>query len=137
MTASNRFYKYVFLLPALLTMLAVIIYPLLYTIRLSASNWTISRAVLDYNKFANYSRVYHDERFWGAIETLSIMVIISVMLEYLIGLGLALILWEDIKAGRFLRVLFLMPMMSTPAIISIIWRTMFHESLGPINDILS
>ena len=36
-----------------------------------------------------------------------------------------------------MRVLFLIPMMTTPVVMSVIWRTVFHESLGPVNDILS
>jgi multiple sugar transport system permease protein len=45
--------------------------------------------------------------------------------------------WKDIKFQRFFRVLFLIPMMTTPVIMTVIWRTFFHESLGPVNDILS
>ena len=44
--------------------------------------------------------------------------------------------WKEIKFQRFFRVLFLIPMMTTPVIMTVIWRTFFHESLGPVNDIL-
>jgi len=44
---------------------------------------------------------------------------------------------KDIKFKRFFRVLFLIPMMTTPVIMTVIWRTFFHESLGPLNDFLS
>jgi ABC-type sulfate transport system permease component len=61
----------------------------------------------------------------------------TVFLQYVIGFGLALIVWKEIAFQRFFRVLFLIPMMTTPVIMTVIWRTFFHESLGPVNDILS
>lgn len=59
------------------------------------------------------------------------------LLQYIIGFSLALIVWKDIIFQRFFRVLFLIPMMTTPVIMTVIWRTFFHESLGPVNDFFS
>ena len=61
---------------------------------------------------------------------------VTVTLQYVIGFALALAVWKQMAGGRIFRVLFLVPMMTTPVVMSVIWRTMFHESLGPINDIL-
>ncbi len=58
------------------------------------------------------------------------------LLQYTLGFALALLVWRDIAARRFFRVLFLVPMMTTPVVMSVIWRTIFHESLGPLNPIL-
>ena len=58
----------------------------------------------------------------------------TVFLQYVIGFSLALMVWQDILFKRFFRVLFLIPMMTTPVIMTVIWRTFFHESLGPVND---
>ena len=60
----------------------------------------------------------------------------TVILQYIIGFSLALMVWRDIKFKRFFRVMFLIPMMTTPVIMTVIWRTFFHESLGPVNDLL-
>ena len=61
----------------------------------------------------------------------------TVFLQYILGFGLALLVWKDILFKRFFRVLFLIPMMTTPVIMTVIWKTVFHESLGPVNDFLS
>ena len=45
--------------------------------------------------------------------------------------------WKQIVFQRFFRVLFLIPMMTTPVIMTVVWRTFFHESLGPVNDFFS
>ena len=58
-------------------------------------------------------------------------------LQYVLGFSLALMVWRDLAFKRFFRVLFLIPMMTTPVIMTVIWKTVFHESLGPVNDFLS
>ena len=78
-----------------------------------------------------------DPRFWQSFFRLSFLAITTVFLQYVIGFALAHMVWKDIKFKRFFRVLFLIPMMTTPVIMTVIWRTFFHESLGPLNDFLS
>lgn len=130
-------YKYLFVFPGLFTLIAIIIFPLVFTFRLSFSSWDVVNPTLDFIGFDNYLRVFHDERFWYSLVTLGKIGISAVAIEYVIGFALALLLWQDIGKSRFFRVLFIIPMMATPVIISVVWRTMFHESLGPINDLLS
>ena len=103
----NFKHKYLFLLPGLLVLLAILIFPIGFTVRLSLSSWDSFYPALDFIGIQNYVRLFTDDaRFWEAF-------------------------------GRFFRVLFLIPMMTTPVIMTVIWRTFFHESLGPVNDILS
>ena len=78
-----------------------------------------------------------DPRFWEAFFRLTFLSVTTVILQYIIGFALALMVWRDIKFKRFFRVMFLIPMMTTPVIMTVIWRTFFHESLGPVNDLLS
>jgi multiple sugar transport system permease protein len=93
---------------------------------------------LDFIGFKNYVRLFTDDpRFWESFFRLSFLAITTVFLQYVIGFALAHMVWKDIKFKRFFRVLFLIPMMTTPVIMTVIWRTFFHESLGPLNDFLS
>ncbi len=87
-------YKHFFLLPALLTLLAIIIFPLVYTIRLSFSGWDVNFPELDSIGWANYARVLVDGRFWDSMGTLYTMVFFCVLLEYAMGFALALLLWK-------------------------------------------
>ncbi len=125
-----------FLLPGLIVLVAIILFPLLFTIRVSFSGWDVAQPGLDWVGLTNYLRLAQDARFWESFGRLSVMAVGSVLLEYLLGFGLALLVWRDFRAGRFFRVLFLIPMMTTPVIMAVIWRTVFHESLGPANDLL-
>ena len=128
--------KHFFLLPALLTLLAIILFPLLFTLRVSLSSWDVYQAGLDYIGARNYQRVFADTRFWESLARLSAMSLITVSLQYTLAFALALAVWKQMKGGRVFRVLFLVPMMTTPVVMSVVWRTVFHESLGPANDIL-
>ena len=129
-------HKHVFLLPGLIVLVAIIIFPLLFTIRVSFSSWDVVKPGLDWIGGQNYSRLFEDGRFWEALRRLSFMAVGSVLLQYALGFGLALLVWRDVIMKRFVRVLCLVPMMTTPVIMTVIWRTILHESLGPANDIV-
>lgn len=131
-----RFYKSCFLLPGLLVLLAIILFPLIFTIRVSLSGWDAISPGLDWAGLVNYAGVFADRRFWEAMWRLSAMAVSTVLIQYVLGFALALIVWREMHFRRFFRVLFLIPMMTTPVIMSVIWRTIFHESLGPANDFL-
>ena len=131
-------HKYVFLLPGLIVLIAILIFPVLFTIRLSLSGWNSYNPSLDFVGLKNYVRLFTiDPRFWEAFFRLSFFSLTTVFLQYVLGFGLALLVWKDILFKRFFRVLFLIPMMTTPVIMTVIWKTVFHESLGPVNDFLS
>lgn len=130
-------HKYIFLLPGLLVLLSIILFPLLFTIRVSFSSWDVMQPDLDWIGGKNYGRLLADGRFWQSLVRLAGLAIISVLIEYALGFGLALLVWRDIKYKRFFRVLFLVPMMTTPVIMSVIWRTILHESLGPAKDLVA
>jgi len=129
-------YKHFFLLPGLIVLVAIIIFPLLFTVRVSFSSWDVVKPGLDWLGGKNYVRLFHDLRFWEALSRLSMMAVGSVLIQYMLGFALALLVWRDVILKRFVRVLFLVPMMTTPVIMSVIWRTILHESLGPANDIV-
>jgi multiple sugar transport system permease protein len=102
------------------------------------SSWDIIVPGLDWIGIDNYIRLFTDDsRYWEALVRLIFFSSVTVFLQYVIGFTLAHLVWKEVVLKRFLRVLFLIPMMTTPVIMTVIWRTIFHESLGPVNDILS
>ena len=134
----NFKHKYLFLLPGLLELLGILIFPIGFTVRLSLSSWDSFFPGLDFIGLENYTRLFTDDpRFWEAFQRLSFMSVITVFLQYTLGFALAHMVWKEIKFQRFFRVLFLIPMMTTPVIMTVIWKTVFHESLGPVNDFFS
>jgi multiple sugar transport system permease protein len=131
-------HKQVFLLPGLIVLLGILIFPIVFTVRLSLSSWDIIIPGLDWIGIDNYIRLFTDDsRYWEALMRLIFFSSVTVFLQYVIGFTLAHLVWKEVILKRFLRVLLLIPMMTTPVIMTVIWRTIFHESLGPVNDILS
>jgi multiple sugar transport system permease protein len=131
-------HKQIFLLPGLIVLLGILIFPIVFTVRLSLSSWDIIVPGLDWIGINNYIRLFTDDsRYWEALVRLIFFSSVTVFLQYVIGFTLAHLVWKEVLLKRFLRVLFLIPMMTTPVIMTVIWRTIFHESLGPVNDILS
>ena len=89
-------YKQFFLLPGLIVLVAIIIFPLLFTIRVSFSSWDVVKPGLDWYGGKNWGRLFEDMRFWESLTRLSLMAIGSVLIQYLLGFGLALLVWRDI-----------------------------------------
>ena len=133
----NFKHKFVFLFPGLFVLIGILIFPIIFTIRLSLSGWNSYTPEMNFIGITNYIRLFTDDpRFWESFFRLSFLSVTTVILQYIIGFALALIVWREIKFKRFFRVIFLIPMMTTPVIMTVIWRTFFHESLGPVNDLL-
>ena len=133
----NFRHKFVFLFPGLFMLIGILIFPIIFTIRLSLSGWNSYTPEMNFIGITNYIRLFTDDpRFWESFFRLSFLSVSTVVLQYIIGFALALIVWREIKFKRFFRVIFLIPMMTTPVIMTVIWRTFFHESLGPLNDLL-
>jgi multiple sugar transport system permease protein len=133
----NFRHKFVFLFPGLFVLIGILIFPIIFTIRLSLSGWNSYTPEMNFIGITNYIRLFTDDpRFWESFFRLSFLSVSTVVLQYIIGFALALMVWREIKFKRFFRVIFLIPMMTTPVIMTVIWRTFFHESLGPLNDLL-
>ena len=133
----NFRHKFVFLFPGLFVLIGILIFPIIFTIRLSLSGWNSYTPEMNFIGITNYIRLFTDDpRFWESFFRLSFLSVSTVVLQYIIGFALALMVWREIKFKRFFRVIFLIPMMTTQVIMTVIWRTFFHESLGPLNDLL-
>ena len=72
-------YKLLFLLPGLLVLMAIILFPLGFTIRVSFSSWDVIQPGLDWIGGNNYARMIADSRFWEALQRLSFISVASVL----------------------------------------------------------
>jgi multiple sugar transport system permease protein len=133
---GTKFYKRLFLLPGLLLLIAIIIFPLLFSIRVSFSSWNVSRSGLDFVGGANWGRMISDADFWGSMLRLLNFAFVTTAIQYVLGFMLALYVWQGVKAGRFYRLIWLVPLMTTPSVMAIVWRSIFREDIGAANGIL-
>lgn len=126
-----------FVLPAIIILLLLNIFPLIFAIVLSFSNVSTDNGLqLTSSTLDNWRQLLSDADFWSAMKFTTIFVVVAVTLEYFIGFGLALLLWRQIPGGGFFRVLFSIPMMLAPVAIGFMFRMLYNEQYGPVDSVL-
>lgn len=137
-SAKDRGASKAFLMPTVFLILALSIFPLLFSLVLAFMSWDLSRLEggIRFIGLKNFATLLSDMRFWNTARVTLFFVVGSVGLQYILGLGLAMLLNQEIHFRRFFRVAFLVPMMLTPAAVGYVGRMLFNESQGPINDII-
>jgi multiple sugar transport system permease protein len=126
-----------FVIPAVGLLLALNLFPLVFSVVMSFSNVATDNGLaLTEATTANWSQLLHDTGFWDSVKFTLFLVAAGVTLEFLFGLGLALLLWHPIPGGGFFRVLFSIPMMLAPVAIGFMFRMLFNEQYGPVDTIL-
>jgi multiple sugar transport system permease protein len=135
---QDRSARRAFLLPAVTLILLLSIFPLLFSLVLAFMSWDLSRLTggIRFIGLGNFITLVNDARFWNTARVSLTFVVGAVGLEYCLGLGVAMLLNQEIRFRRFFRVAFLTPMMLTPAAVAYAGRMLFNESMGPINDII-
>ena len=127
-----------FLLPAVLVTLAFVIFPTIFGIYVSFTDWQLNDpAGAVFNGLTNFRRILEDSRFWNALRNNFTFVLIGVPLQYVIALGLALLVNQDIRGRKFFRVAFLLPFMMSPVAAGwMIGRSIMDAQRGPLPTLL-
>jgi ABC-type sugar transport system permease subunit len=132
---GNGFTPYFLVLPTVLVILAVAVYPILYSLWLSFLDNPLSPSV-NFVGLNNYVRLFASSEFRSSIGTTLIFTIIAVTLETIFGLGIALLINDTFPGRGLVRVAVLVPW-AFPTIISAqIWYLMYNDRTGIISYIL-
>lgn len=125
-----------FVLPAVILLLALNVFPLIFSIVMSFSNVSTDNGLkLTSITLSNWSSLLHDGSFWSSMRFTVFLVVLGVAGEFVCGLALALLLWRKIPGGGLFRVVFTIPMMIAPVAIGFIFRMIFNEQYGPVHSI--
>lgn len=131
--------KFGFLLPGLFYLVAMAVFPLVWSLSLSFYRWKAAtaapRVFVGLGNFVNI--VFRDSRFWNSLRFTVIYVAIVVSVELALGLLLASILSERIRFRNFFRVLFLLPMAAPPIAVAFMWRMLLNPDAGIVVKILN
>lgn len=124
-------------LPSLLVVFLVALYPLFQAFRLSMTNYHLSRpGQEEWVWFENYRYLLTNDRFLQSIVQTVQFTVASVLLETIFGMGIALIIHSNFKGRGIVRTSMLIPWAIPTVVSSQIWKYMFHDQYGVINDIL-
>ena len=124
------------ILPAFIFLLAITLFPFLYTVFTSLYHWYLP-STRTFVGLENFSEVLQDREFLPALGRTIYFTIGCVAFEHLCGLVLAILLFNIQKLRGFLTTSFMIPMMLPPVVAALIWKLMFRPTTGVLNYFLS
>jgi multiple sugar transport system permease protein len=130
--------KYAFIWPAFLVVLAVALFPLIYSLTTSFMSFRLVPPTPPrFVGLDNYASLLQQQRFWSVVQTTALISFTAVALQYVIGFAVALALHARIPGERLFRVAFLLPMLLAPVAVALIARMIFNPTMGPLNQVMS
>jgi multiple sugar transport system permease protein len=136
---SDRAIAWLFISPTILLLLMINIFPLLWTIRTSLTNYKANMGWMKYRFVGidNYVDILTDPDIWAAMQTTAHFVFWSIFLEVLLGFGLALLINRKFRGHSFWTTIILLPMMLSPAVVGNFWTFLFQPQSGLFNYAVS
>ena len=135
---NQKLRRYGFVIPGIIVLLLITIFPLIYSLIISFYRWQLTfigaRTFLGLSNYADI--LFKNERFWGSLYKTFSIAAPAVALEFIIGLGLALLLNTEMRGKRVITALLVLPIMIPPITTGLIWRMLYHEKYGAINGVL-
>ena len=126
------------MLPSLIALMMVLALPLVYSLVTSFFDTNLKyRGLGDFVGLQNYIEVLKDTYFLDSVKTTVIFTVCVVVIEFLVGLGIGLLLNNIRKARNFFFTIIIVPMMITPIAVGLIWRLLLHSDLGIVNHVLT
>ncbi len=137
-TLRRRRTAYLFAAPAIITLLAITIFPLLYEVRLVFMSWELTTTTTpEFVGLQNLIKVlFQDNRFWSSMRVTAVLIVLGVSIQLGIGTGLALLLNRMGRWRTPLVSLFLIPVMIAPVVAGFQFRMIYHDQFGPLNYII-
>ncbi len=129
--------KYGFVGPALVMLIALNIFPLLYNIVLSFTNAELEGGKLGFAGILNYTTIFSSAKFVAAIRTTALFVVLAVSAELVLGFCLALALQRGFKGKSAVLTILLIPMMLSPAVMGLFWNQILNGHYGILNQVLA
>ncbi|MET7393329.1 sugar ABC transporter permease [Dactylosporangium sp. NPDC005572] len=134
---SDRTGMYLLLLPSLLPIALLSVFPLLRGIYLGFTDARAGRNVeVSFTGLANYRELLGDDLFWNSFKVGLLWAFSVTILQFLLALGLALLLNERLRFRGVARVLSVVPWAMPPVVVGILWKLVYHPDAGLLNEVL-
>ncbi len=134
---SDRHFKYLMIAPAILILLMVGIFPLVYSLLVSFQNITMSEVDTSFAGLLNYKQLFRDQRLWESLGHTALITVIALPLELIIGFLMAQLFLDRMPGRQIYVALLVLPTVISPIVAGATWRLMFDVRFGPIGQILS
>jgi multiple sugar transport system permease protein len=129
---SDAAIAWVFITPTIVLLLAINIFPLIWTVYLSFTNFRANQPgrPVQWIGTANYERVLSSEDIWGYLQVTAHFVVWTMLIQVVLGLGLALLINRNFRTSNFWTTVILIPMMLSPAVVGTFWTYIYQPQTG-------
>lgn len=132
----DRNFKYLMIFPAVLIILLIGLFPVIYTAVISFQNITMMDEETAFQGLLHYKALVSDDRFWESLGHTLLFLVIALPAELLLGLALAYLFLDRMPGKQIFVALLVLPVIVSPIIAGATWRLLFDTRFGPINQVL-
>jgi multiple sugar transport system permease protein len=134
---ADRRFKWLIVLPAVLLILALSVYPLLFSVWVAFVNYDFQIPGHDFIGLQNFSQVVNDPLAWSSLLTTVLLSLADVTIEFLLGLGLALSMVSYFRGRGLVMSILIIPLFISPVIVGQSWALFLQRPFGPADYFLS
>ena len=136
---SDRAIAWIFIAPTILLLLAINIFPLIWTIQLSFTNYKANRIGREVKNIGtrNYERILTDGDIWLNMQATAHFLFWTILLQVLIGFALAWLINKKFRGNDLWTTIIVLPMMLSPAVVGNFWKFLYQPQIGLFNYIVS
>jgi multiple sugar transport system permease protein len=128
---------YLFLAPSAIVLLLFTVWPIAQAFWMSLHDWSFSSPTKPFTGMDNYTELLTDRRFWNALRNTAVYTIAAVPLQIGLALALAIGLNAKLRGQAFLRGAYFVPVISSLAIMAIVWAFLFDPDIGMVSSWLA
>lgn len=134
---SDSAFALLLICPALLVLGVTVLFPILKGIYVSFCDYKLSNLNAPvWNHFQNYSKLFRSGSIYRYFLNTFVYVILTVVIQFLLGMSVALLLNSKIRGRNILRGAFLIPWTLPSVVVAILWRWMLQQQFGVINYLI-
>ncbi|WP_434354829.1 sugar ABC transporter permease [Parasalinivibrio latis] len=135
---SSESAPYLLLLPAIITILIVVLLPLVFSLYTSFTPYKITRpdSIWKFIGLRNYTRLFADADFWWIFLRTIFFLTVVLNVELILGLVIALLVNQITMGKRVLRTIMMFPMMFSPVLVGFQFKYIFNDNIGVLNNAL-
>ncbi|QPC88330.1 ABC transporter permease subunit [Mesorhizobium sp. NBSH29] len=135
---SDRAIAWIFVAPTIFILLAINIFPLIWTIYLSFTNFRVNRPnnPVEWVGLQNYQRILGDADVWITMQATAHFLIWTIVCQVLIGFTLAYLINKKFRGNDLWTTIIVLPMMLSPAVVGNFWTFLYQPQIGLFNYIV-
>lgn len=134
--SPDRAFRYWLVAPAILVLLLIGLFPLVYSAIVSFQSITMTEVDTSFAGLANYRRLFEDARLWEALLHTAVIIAVALPLELILGFLMAELFLDRMPGRQIFVALLVLPTVISPIVAGATWRLMFDVRFGPIGQIL-